>query len=155
VQNLPEPEEINTMLHPIPYLSFNGNCTEAMRFYERALGGKLELLVRNADTPMAAQTPKEHLDRIMHARLSLPGGGELYAGDCPPQLKYPGMHGVGLTLNFDTVAQATTVFNALADGATVSMALQPTFWAKIWGMLTDKFGTPWIINGELQAFSAP
>jgi PhnB protein len=139
------------MPHPIPYLSFNGNCAEAMSFYERALGGTLELLLRNADLPMAAQTPQEHADRIMHARLALPGGGALYAGDCPPQMKYPGIHGVGLTLNFETVAQATAAFNALAEGGTVSVTLQPTFWAKIWGMLTDRFGTPWIVNGELQA----
>jgi PhnB protein len=130
------------MLQPIPYLSFNGNCAEAMRFYERVLGGKLELLLRNADTPMAAQTPKEHADRISHARLLLPGGASLYGGDCPPQMTYGGIHGVG---------QASKAFNALADGGKVSMKLQPMFWAKIWGMLTDKFGTPWIINGELQA----
>jgi PhnB protein len=52
------------------------------------------------------------------------------------------------------VAQATAAFNAVAEGGTVSMALQPMFWAKIWGMLTDKFGTPWIVNGELQAVYA-
>lgn len=142
------------MLHPIPYLSFNGNCAEAMRFYERALGGTLELLLKNSDSPYAAQTPKEHADRIMHARLALPGGGALYAGDCPPQMNYSGIHGVGLTLNYETVAQATAVFNALAEGGTISMGLQPMFWAKIWGMLTDKYGAPWIINGELQAVYA-
>ena len=142
------------MLHPIPYLSFDGTCAEAMRFYERALSGKLELLMRNADSPFAAQTPKEHADRIIHARLALPGGGFLYAGDCPPQMKYSGIHGVGLTLNFDTVAQATTAFTALSEGGTVSMAPQPMFWAKSCGMLTDKFGTSWIVNGELQAVYA-
>jgi PhnB protein len=142
------------MPNPIPYLSFNGNCAEAMRFYERALKGTLEILLRNADSPMAAQTSKEHAERIMHARLALPDGGMLYAGDCPPQVEYPGIHGVGLTLNFATVAQATAVFNALAEGGTVSMALQPMFWATIFGMLTDKFGTPWIVNGELQAVYA-
>ena len=138
------------MSQPIPYLSFNGNCAEAMRYYEQALGGKL-LLLKYADAPAAEQTPKEHADRIMHARLTLPAGGSLYASDCPPQMKYAGIHGIGLALNFDTVTQATTVFNALADGGTVSMPLQPMFWAKIWGMLTDRFGTPWIVNGELQS----
>jgi PhnB protein len=142
------------MQHPIPYLSFNGTCAEAMRCYERALGGRLELLLKNADTPMAAQLPKEYADRIVHARLALPGGGVLFAGDCPPQMPHNGIHGVGLTLNFDTVAQATTAFHALADGGTVSMAPQAMFWAKICGMLTDRFGTPWIVNGQLQAIYA-
>jgi PhnB protein len=139
------------MLQPIPYLAFNGTCAEAMRFYERSLGGTLELLLTNADSPFATQTPKEHADRIIHARLALPGGGMLFAGDCPPQMPYTGIHGVGLTLAFDTVAQATTTFNALAEGGKITAGLQPMFWANIWGMLTDKFGTPWIINGELQA----
>jgi len=142
------------MLQPIPYLSFNGNCADAMRFYERTLGGTLALLLRNADSPMAAQTPTEHAERIIHARLLLPGGASLYAGDCPPQMPYAGIHGVALTLNYDTVEQATRTFNALADGGKVSMPLQPMFWAKIWGMLTDKFGTPWMVNGALQAVSA-
>ncbi|HEY6483325.1 MAG TPA: VOC family protein [Steroidobacteraceae bacterium] len=138
------------MSNPIPYLAFNGNCAEAMRFYERVLGGKLEILMRNADAPMPAQMPNEHADRILHARLALPGGGTLYAGDCPPQMPYPGIHGVSLTLNFDSVEEAKRVFNALGDGGKVAMGLQPMFWAKIWGMLTDRFGTPWIVNGELQ-----
>jgi PhnB protein len=137
------------MPHPIPYLAFNGNCAEAMHFYERVLGGKLEILMRNADSPMAAQMPKQHEDRILHARLALPGGGYLYAGDCPPHMPYQGIKGVGLTLNFDTVDQAQRVFNALAEGGSIGMPLQPMFWAKIWGMLSDRFGTPWIINGEL------
>ena len=138
------------MPHPIPYLSFDGNCEQAMRFYESALGGKVEVLLKNADSPMKDQTPKEHLNRIMHARLALPGGGMIYAGDCPPQMKYSGIHGVSLTLNFDTVAKATAAFDALAKAGTVTMALQPMFWSKIFGMVTDKFGTPWIVNGELQ-----
>ena len=135
----------------VPYLGFNGNCADAMRFYERALDGKIELMMSGADSPMAAQMPKEFAHRIMHARLALPGGGMVYGGDCPPQMKYAGIHGVSLTLNFDTVAKATTAFNALAEGGTISMALQPMFWSKIFGIVKDKFGTPWMVNGELQA----
>jgi PhnB protein len=142
------------MANPIPYLSFDGTCEEAMRFYAGALGGHLEVLLKNRDSPMAAQTPKEHLERVMHARLALPGGGMLYAGDCPPQMTYTGIHGVSMTLNFDTVAQASAAFNALAAGGTITMALQPMFWSKIFGMVTDRFGTPWIVNGELQAVYA-
>ncbi|HSB22665.1 MAG TPA: VOC family protein [Burkholderiaceae bacterium] len=137
------------MPQPIPYLAFNGNCAEAVRFYERALGGKLEVLMSGADSPMAAQMPKEFADRIMHARLVLPGGGVLYAGDAPANMPYEGIKGVSITLNYDTAAQAGKVFDALAAGGTVTMAMQPAFWAKAWGMLVDRFGTPWIVNGEL------
>jgi len=137
------------MPHAIAYLGFNGNCAEAMRFYERALDGKLEIMMSGADSPMAAQIPKEAAHRIMHARLALKGGGYLYAGDTPQNMPYEGIKGVSLTLNYDTVAEAQKVFNALADGGKVTMPMQPAFWAKSWGMLVDRFGTPWIVNGEL------
>jgi PhnB protein len=137
------------MPQPIAYLSFNGNCADAMRFYARALGGTLEVMIRNADSPWAAEMPPEFGDRILHACLALDGNGYLYAGDCPPNIPYEGIKGVALTLNYDTVAEAERVFQALlADGGTVTMALQATFWAKVWGMLVDRFGTAWIVNGE-------
>jgi PhnB protein len=132
----------------IPYLGFNGNCAEAMRFYERALDGKLELMMSCADSPMAAQVPKEFAHRIMHARLALPGGGTLYAGDAMGQT-YRGIHGVSITLNYGNVAEAQKIFERLADGGKVTMAMAPTFWAKSFGMLTDKFGAQWVVNGEL------
>ncbi|MDB6002495.1 MAG: PhnB protein [Rhizobacter sp.] len=136
------------MTQAIAYLAFNGNCAEAMRFYEKALDAKLELLISGADSPMADQIPKEFGDRIMHARLVLPGGGMLYAGDCPPHLPYEGIKGVSITLDYDTVERAQQVFAALGEGGQIGMAMQPTFWAKSFGMLVDRFGTPWIVNGE-------
>jgi len=137
------------MPQPIPYLGFNGNCAEAVRFYERVLDGKLEVLMSGADSPVAAQMPKQFADRIMHARLALPGGGVLYAGDAPAHMPYEGIKGVSITLNYDSTAQAQKVFDALSAGGTVTMPMQPAFWAKAWGMLIDRFGTPWIVNGEL------
>jgi PhnB protein len=137
------------MLQPIPYLAFNGNCAEAVRFYERVLGGKLEVLMSGGESPMAEHIPKEFAHRILHARLVLPGGGVLFAGDAPAQVPYEGIKGVSLTLNYDTTAQAQKVFDALSAGGTVTMPMQQAFWAKTWGMLIDRFGTPWIVNGEL------
>ncbi len=135
----------------IPYLSFNGNCADAMRFYERALGGKIEIMMSGADSPMASQIPKEMAHRILHARLALPDGGTLYGGDAPGHMPYQGIHGVGIALNYETTAEAQKIFERLADGGKVTMAMQPSFWAKSFGMLTDKFGTPWLINGGLQS----
>ncbi|MEO6407623.1 MAG: VOC family protein [Burkholderiaceae bacterium] len=136
------------MPHPIPYLSFDGNCADAMRFYERALGGKLEAVITNRQTPYAAQTPEAQLDRVMHAYLALPDGGSLYAGDSMSDERYAGMQGVMIALTYDTVADAERVFAALSEGGKVTMPLGPTFWAKTFGMLVDRFGTPWGINGE-------
>jgi PhnB protein len=137
------------MTQAIAYLGFNGNCADAMRFYERALGGKLEVLMSGAESPMAEQIPKEFGHRILHARLALPGGGMLFGGDCPADMPYEGIKGVSIAVDYATVAEAEKVFNALADGGKVTMPMQGAFWAKRWGMLVDKFGTPWIVNGEM------
>lgn len=137
------------MPQPIAYLSFKGNCKEAMQFYESALGGKIEVMMSGADSPMAAMIPPETAHQILHARLVLPDGGLLFAGDCPQNMPYDGIKGMSLTLNYDSISEAEQAFNALADGGTITMPMQPSFWAKSWGMLVDRFGTPWIINGEL------
>lgn len=136
------------MTQAIAYLAFNGNCAEAMRYYEHALGGKLEVLMSGADSPMAEQIPKEFGDRILHARLVLPGGGILYAGDAPAHVPYEGIKGVAIAVDYPSITEAQLVFDALSSGGQVSMPMQPAFWAKRWGMLVDKFGTPWIVNGE-------
>ncbi len=132
----------------IPYLAFDGNCAEAMRFYAKVLDGKLDMLTFG-QSPMADQTPKDAMNRIMHAHLTLSGNGSLYAGDCPPQMPYQGIHGVSITLIYDTVPQAEQAFKALADGGKITMPFAATFWAKGFGMLTDKFGCAWIVNGEM------
>lgn len=137
------------MPYPTAYLSFDGTCAEAMRFYAEALKGKLEILMTNGESPMAAHFPPETAQRILHARLALPDGGILMAGDCPGTMPYEGIKGVSLTLNYDAISEAERAFQALAEGGTVTMPMQPAFWAKTWGMLVDRFGTPWIINGEL------
>jgi PhnB protein len=136
------------MTQAIAYLGFDGTCADAMRFYERALGGKLEVLMSGAESPIADQMPKEFAHRILHARLVLPGGGMLYAGDAPGHVPYEGIKGVSITIDYATVAEAEKVFATLAEGGIVSMPMSESFWAKRFGMLTDKFGTPWIVNGE-------
>jgi len=139
------------MAQAIPYLAFNGNCADAMRFYERnlRLGAKLEMMMSGADSPVAAQIPKEHAHRILHARLRFDDGSYIYAGDAPVHMSYEGMKGVTITMSYPSVAEGERVFAALSDGGTVIMPFQPTFWAKSAGMLKDKFGTSWNINGEV------
>jgi PhnB protein len=136
-------------LQPIPYLGFDGNCAEAVNFYATVLGAKINSISTGADSPVASEIPKEFLDRVMNAQLELPGGYLLYAGDSPAHLPYEGIKGVSITLNYDTVEEAEAVFNALSEGGTVTMPFSPTFWAKKFGMLVDRFGVAWILNGEL------
>jgi PhnB protein len=139
------------MAQAIPYLAFNGNCAEAMRFYQRVLGlgAKLEMMLSGADSPVAAQIPKEHAHRILHARLRFNDGSYIYAGDAPVHMPYEGIKGVTITMNYPSISEAEPVFQALAEGGNVMMPFQPTFWAKSAGMLTDKFGTSWNINGAV------
>ena len=130
------------------YLSFDGNCAEAMRFYEKALNGKLVALLTHAQTPIADQTPPADADRIMHARLEF-DGGVLMAGDAPSASSFAGMKGFSLALSYDTEEQGRRVFEALSEGGKVTMPYGETFWAKGFGMVTDRFGTPWMVNGAM------
>ena len=130
------------------YLFFNGTCADAMRFYERTLGGKLEMMMTHAQSPMAGQTPPGSADRILHARLVI-DGRVLMASDSMVGQPYEGMKGFSLSLIYPTVAEAKQAFDALAAGGKVTMPLDKTFWADAFGMLVDRFGTPWMINGAM------
>ncbi len=132
-----------------PYLTFNGNCAEAMRFYERTLGGKLQIMT-NGESPIADKLPPGNADRIMHARLDF-DGGVLMASDDMPSNSYKGMHGFAVSVIYPTAAEARRVFEALAKGGKVFMPLDKAFWAEAFGMLVDRFGTPWLINGAMTA----
>ncbi|GAB1578821.1 MULTISPECIES: VOC family protein [Bordetella] len=129
-----------------PYLSFDGQCAEAMRFYERTLGGRVEAMVPYSQAPAGTEVPAGMAERIMHARLSL-DGQTLMASDIAGEQPYQGQQGVSLALVFPTVSDATRVFNSLAEGGTITMPLQKTFWAEAFGALTDRYGTSWLING--------
>jgi PhnB protein len=136
-----------------PYLAFDGNTREAFRFYEQALGASIQTLMSYADMPPSA-TPAEGCDGarptgdgIMHACLALPGDAMLFAGDVPPGGPYDGIKGAMLALQYDSVDEAQSAFHALSQGGTVTMPLAPTFWARTFGMLTDRFGVSWAVNG--------
>ena len=131
------------------YLTFDGNCAEAMRFYEKALGGKLDLMT-NGQSPVAGQIPAENNERVMHARLVFEGG-TLMASDALIGMGFSGMKGFALTLTYDTASEARRMFDTLGEGGKVGMPFEKTFWAEGFGMLTDRFGTPWIINGGMTA----
>ena len=130
-----------------PYLSFNGNCTEAMNAYAKLFGARIETLLTYGDMPpdMGECAPgAENL--VMHAYLVHPGFS-LMAGDTPPGMSYEGVKGVMMAITFDEPAEAERVFKALGQGGNVTMPLAETFWAKTFGMVTDRFGVPWGVNG--------
>lgn len=128
------------------YLSFDGNCAEAMKFYAEVLGAKLEALMSYGEMPGAASLSATDAGRIMHACLVHPEFS-LMAGDTPPGVRYEGVNGVMLALTYATATEGRRVFEALAAGGKVTMSLGETFWADSFGMLVDRFGVPWGVNG--------
>ena len=130
-----------------PYLNFDGQCAEAFRFYERVLGGKIEAMMTHGEAPIAGEVPPGWHDRIMHARLVV-GDQVLMASDSPPEY-YQKPQGLYVSLHIEKSADARRIFDALADNGAVTMPFEKTFWAAGgFGMLVDRFGTPWMINCE-------
>lgn len=125
-----------------PYLTFNGNCRQAMTFYKDILGGDLELM-DFASSPM--EVPDEAKNNIMHAILST-NSFTLMASDTMPNQAVTNGNSVSLSINCQSVDEINHLFNSLSDGGEITMPLEDTFWGARFGMLTDKFGTCWMFN---------
>ena len=125
-----------------PYLNFNGNARQALEFYTSVFGGNLNLSTfaefGMAEAPVA--------DNIMHGQLETDAGYTLMAADTPPGMEFNGMHGFGVSLSGDDADVLRRYFDKLADGGTVTMPMQKQAWGDEFGMVTDKFGVPWLVN---------
>ena len=128
------------------YLNFNGQCEEAFRFYERLLGGKIEMMMSFGDSPMADQVPAEWRKKVMHARLVV-GANTIMGSDAPPD-RFQKPQGFSVSLSVEKPAEAERMFAALAEKGNVQMPIQETFWALRFGSVTDRFGIPWMVNCE-------
>lgn len=131
-----------------PYLNFAGNTEEAFNFYCSALNGQIINLQRFSDTPHGAQLPENERNMIMHIALQFGKSGLLMGTDTLASAghKLTAGNNFSLALHTDSEAEADAVFAKLGEGATIEMPLQKTFWGAYFGMLTDKFGTKWLIN---------
>ena len=132
----------------VAYLSFDGRCEEAFKRYAAVFGGTIQMMMRHADAPPDAGVPQDpaFADRIMHARLEA-GGRLLMGGDAPPHAASR-PQGFCVSVSVDDPAEAERIFGALAQGGTITMPIAETFWARRFGMVTDEFGTPWMVNCE-------
>jgi PhnB protein len=124
-----------------PYLNFPGTCAEAFRFYQSTLGGELEIMT-HGDAPMEA-TP-ENRDLVMHACLKV-GDAVLMASDAPAGM-FSKAQGTWVSVSVEGVDEAERIFRAFAEGGEVAMPIAETFWSPRFGMVTDRFGTPWMVN---------
>jgi PhnB protein len=127
-----------------PYLLFNGDCAEAFKFYEETLGGKIESMFPYKGSPAAEHAPPEWADKIMHATVRI-GDQPLMGSDAPPG-RYEQPKGISVSLSLKDPEKGERLFNALAEGGTTTMPFQKTFWAAGFGMCTDRFGIPWMVN---------
>jgi PhnB protein len=127
------------------YLNFPGNCEEALNFYQRHLGAKITARMTWDEQPGGCQgVPDGWNTKIMHAAFTI-GESLLMASDCPPS-HYEAPKGIAITLNLSDPAEAERVFAALSEGGSVQMPLDKTFWAEKFGLVTDRFGIPWMVN---------
>src|SRR3954452_12905364 len=134
-----------------PYLMYDGRCEEAFKFYAKALGGNIVAMLKYSDMPEEARNSPECSgpdvqNKIMHALLTI--GDEVLMGSDTPAGRYEGAKGFSVSLNVPEPAAAERAFHALAEGGTTIMPIGETFWAQRFGMLTDRFGIPWMINCE-------
>ena len=130
-----------------PYLFFDGRCEEALEFYRSAVGAKVEMLMRNKDSPEPpppGMVPPGSENKILHASFRV-GDTTLMASDGHCAGK-PIFKGFSLSLTAANEAEAERLFGALGNGGQVQMPLTKTFFSPRFGMVTDRFGVPWMVS---------
>lgn len=127
-----------------PYLTFSGNCREAMTFYQECLGGKLKLRTIG-ESPMADRMPKEMQDCILHASLQK-SELRLTGSDMVGEQGLLRGNAVSLLLDCESEAEIRSVYDKLAVDGNATHPLENTFWGALFGGLTDKYGNPWLLH---------
>ncbi|WP_322014481.1 VOC family protein [Paraburkholderia sp. J12] len=130
-----------------PYLFYKGTCDEAIAFYREALGAQELFKMRFKDAPPDPARPlaPELADKVMHATLQI-GDAQIMMSDGGCMTENSQFAGFSVSLTAADAATAERYFNALAQGAQVTMPFQKTFWSPGFGMLTDRFGVPWMVS---------
>ena len=128
-----------------PYIGFNGKCEEALNFYKTNLNAEIQGLLKYGDTPNA---PEGSEDKVMHAVLKVGDTVIMAADDCTSDGQAVVGDNISLALGLDSVEDAESMFAQMAEGGTIKMPLQETFWASRFGMLKDKYGINWMFNCE-------
>ena len=125
------------------YLTFPGNCEEALNFYKESLGGKIESLQRFGETPQ--KVSDDYKKKVIHAQFKAEGV-EFMASDSMDGKPVTNGSNVSLSIDLNDEKEQGKVFEKLSVGGLVSMPLQETFWGARFGMVTDKFGINWMLN---------
>lgn len=126
------------------YLTFNGNCRQAMTFYKECLGGELTLQ-KIGESPMAGQLPPQMKENILHSTL-INGHLIIMASDMVGDQGLIKGNAVSLMLNCGSEEETRSCYAKLADGGNATHPLHDTFWGALFGDLTDKFGNQWLLH---------
>lgn len=129
-----------------PYLFFGGRCEEALEFYSKSLGAKVEMMMRfnESPEPMPPDTvPPGFEDKVMHASFRIGDSLVMASDGCDEASNFSGF---SLSLSVSNEEEADRVFAALSEGGKVGMPLGRTFWSPRFGMLTDQFGIGWMVS---------
>jgi PhnB protein len=129
------------------YLNFNGNCREAVEFYEQVFGSEKEYSMTFGEAPADPQftLPEEAKNLILHARLNINGSTVMFS-DVFPGMPFVEGNNISLTIASKNLDEIKSLFHKLQEGGTIGMELQETFWSKCYGNLIDKFGIGWQFN---------
>jgi PhnB protein len=131
-----------------PYLFYDGNCEEALKYYQKVLGARIEAMLPYEGGPPEMQIPPEHKKKIMHARVTIDGEVLMASDAAPGHFQKP--QGYAVSLQVEDPADAERRFKALADGGSINMPFGKTFFSKGFGMCVDKFGIPWMVNCPME-----
>ena len=130
----------------LPYLFFGDNCREAFTRYHEIFGGDLQLMTMK-DAPDNESVPADKADLIIHASLTI-GEDLLMGSDDPMSASFGPVQGMMVSYSTADADEAKRVFEALAEGGTVTQSLIETFFSPAFGMCTDRYGTPWMVSAE-------
>lgn len=129
----------------ITYLTFDGNCREAMTFYGRCLAVEPNFTPFSAGPPEVLAMAKDAPDRILHSELAS-GPAVLMASDRLPGVPFQQGDNFSICLDCESQAEMERVFSALGENGKVTMPLHVAFWGGRFGMLTDQFGISWMFS---------
>jgi PhnB protein len=127
------------------YLSFDGNCRQAMTYYGKCLAGEPNFTTFAQGPPDIAAMAQDAPDRILHAELHS-GPVVLMAADTMPGMPHHPGNNFSISITCETLAEMERLFAALGDGGAVTMAMHDAFWGGRFGMLRDRFGISWMLS---------
>ncbi|MGP7816394.1 VOC family protein [Niallia sp. 01092] len=131
------------------YINFNGNCREAVEFYAEVFGTEMTQIMTFGETPPHPDypLPDEAKNLVMHTMLIIDGSPVMFS-DVFPGMPFIEGNNITLAVVNSNMEEMISLFNKLKEGGTVGMDLQETFWSKLYGQVTDKFGIHWQFNHD-------